>query len=663
MTDHPSPALPSRVATWVLAGVCVAMVGFYALLAVTRNSELGNRTAAEAYYNRLVEGFRAGQLSLRQEAPAGLAALADPYDPEANGPFRGVVYTDTNRIHDLTFFRGKLYLYFGVTPALLLFWPAVGLTGHYVSHQLAVALFAAAGFLLGVGLLAAIRRCCFPQTSPWTLVAGALALGLANGFPITLSRPDVWEVPIFCGYALSMLTLVLLWRALLRPESRARWLALASLAFGLAIGSRPSLFFGAAILLLPVVRGWSSGWRERRRLLAAAVLPIAAIGIGLMVYNQLRFGSPFEFGQTYQIAGERQDRGHFGLQHLGFNLWAYFLAPAQWSAGFPFVEPGELPALPRGHGIVEGPYAVLVMAPFTWLALAWCWLRRIPVAAERTGLALFLSAPAWLFVTSTALLGCFYGTCNRYQIEFVPALVLLAAVGLFALEAGLAGNRVGLRLARLGSGAALVFSIAFNLLMGAERRAQSLTFEGAMMVHANRVPEALPLLEQATRLKPGLGSAQMMLALAYGLEGRRADVTERVGEAVRRNPGRAGQLYENYGQSLAQVGQPGDLLMLLDAALKETPGLARLHYESAMVLAGADRLVEALPHFEAAARLDPTNPANLANLGAALAQAGRQAEARAALEQALRLNPNLPGVREILGGLPAAGAPPPFLRR
>ena len=48
------------------------------------------------------------------------------------------------------------------------------------------------------------------------MLAGALALGLANGFPITLSRPDVWEVPIFCGYALTMLTLGLLWRALLR---------------------------------------------------------------------------------------------------------------------------------------------------------------------------------------------------------------------------------------------------------------------------------------------------------------------------------------------------------------------------------------------------------------------------------------------------------------
>ena len=133
MTDHPSPAPASPLASWALAAICAVTVGLYALLACTRDPELGNRAAADAYYNQLVDGFRSGQLSLKHDAPAGLAALADPYDPAANGDFRGTVYTDTNRVHDLTYYQGKLYLYFGVTPALLLFWPAA-MTGHYVSQ-------------------------------------------------------------------------------------------------------------------------------------------------------------------------------------------------------------------------------------------------------------------------------------------------------------------------------------------------------------------------------------------------------------------------------------------------------------------------------------------------------------------------------------------------
>ena len=145
---------------------------------------------------------------------------------------------------------------------------------------------------------------------------------------------------------------------------------------GLAVGARPSLLFGGVVLFGPVALGWAEGGPARRRLLAAACGPVVAVGLGLMAYNQLRFGSPFEFGQTYQLAGERQDRLHFSLAPLWFNLRAYFLAPAELGGGFPFVEPARLGAPPAGHGGVETPFGTLAMIPFTWLALAlpFAWL-------------------------------------------------------------------------------------------------------------------------------------------------------------------------------------------------------------------------------------------------------------------------------------------------
>jgi Flp pilus assembly protein TadD len=652
------------MASWLLAATCALVVGVFGLIACTRDSELGNRTAADAYYNLLVSGFRSGQLNLKQEAPAGLATLPDPYDPEASSPFRGAVFTDTGRVHDLSYFRGRLYLYFGVTPALLLFWPVTAVTGHYVSHQQAVALFAAAGYLLSVWLLRSAWRRYFPEASPWVVAAGALALGLANGFPIILTRPDVWEVPIFCGYALSMLTLVLVWRAVHEPGARVRLLALASLAFGLAVGARPSLLFGAVVLLVPVAVGWTAAGPARWRLLLAATGPIAAVGCGLMVYNQLRFGSPFEFGQTYQLAGERQDRAHFGLEHLGFNLRAYFFTPTAWGGGFPFVQSVALPPAPVGHGGVEVPFGAVAMIPFTWLAVGLGLARRDRGEPSRRGWVLFLTAPAVLFFTSALVLGCFYGTCARYEAEFVPMLVLLAALGALALDRGLAGRPPWRRAARVATGAVLLYSVTFNVLAGIRWRADLLTVEGASLVYDGRDAEAVAVLEQATTLKPGLGTAQMTLALAYGRTGRADEASARIAEAVRRNPAAAEQYYRTYGQGVLQVGRPEDLLLLLNAALQQTPGSAGLHNELGAFLAGRGRLPEALPHFETAVRLEPGNPGNLANLGMALAQLGRPAEARTALQKALQLEPNLDGVREYLARLqPAAGAPPPFLLR
>src|SRR5690242_16165287 len=112
--------------------VALGTIALYAAIAWTRVSELGNGTAQAACYNLLVDGFRAGQLSPKLDAPPGLPALADPYDPGANSVFRGDSFTGTGRLHDLSYYRGRLYLYFGVAPALLLFWPYEMVTGHYL---------------------------------------------------------------------------------------------------------------------------------------------------------------------------------------------------------------------------------------------------------------------------------------------------------------------------------------------------------------------------------------------------------------------------------------------------------------------------------------------------------------------------------------------------
>ena len=259
---------PTRVATtawapWVILGtVCALVIGFFAWSA--RPGWLGMRTwrAEDAYYNLLVRGFRAGQLDLKTEVPAGFAHLADPYDPIANADY---LLVDGHPLWDLSYYHGKLYLYFGVTPALVLFWPYAALTGHYLWHKDAVVVFCAIGFLASVGLLCLVWRRYFPEVGLAVVAAGTLALGLAGFTPIILPRAEVYEVAISCGYALTMLALLALWGACHRPHQRGRWLAAASLAYGLAIGARPNVLFGAVILLVPVALAWREGRMQKGR--------------------------------------------------------------------------------------------------------------------------------------------------------------------------------------------------------------------------------------------------------------------------------------------------------------------------------------------------------------------------------------------------------------
>ena len=117
-----------------------------------------------------------------------------------------------------------------------------------------------------------------------------------------LPRSDVYEVAISCGYMLTMLALGAIWCALHDPERR--WPVAGGGESGLRAG-------GGGATELVVRRGHPAGAGRRRRgaerrriwlLLVAAIVPITLIGLGLMLYNDLRFDNPFEFGMHYQLA-------------------------------------------------------------------------------------------------------------------------------------------------------------------------------------------------------------------------------------------------------------------------------------------------------------------------------------------------------------------------
>ena len=68
----------------VFGMVCALVIGIFAWSAESGYFELASPRAEDSYYNLLVQGFRAGQLNVKREAPPGLAQLADPYDPAVN---------------------------------------------------------------------------------------------------------------------------------------------------------------------------------------------------------------------------------------------------------------------------------------------------------------------------------------------------------------------------------------------------------------------------------------------------------------------------------------------------------------------------------------------------------------------------------------------------
>jgi tetratricopeptide (TPR) repeat protein len=601
--------------------------------------------AEDAYYNLLVRGFRAGQLDLKTEVPAGLAQLTDPYDPVANAAY---LLVDGHPLWDLSYYHGKLYLYFGVTPALVLFWPYAALTGHYLGHKEAVVVFCAVGFLASVGLLCLVWRRYFPEVGLAVVAAGALALGLAGFTPIVLPRAEIYEVAISCGYALVILALLAVWEACHRVDQRGRWLAAASLAYGLATGARPSLLLGAVILLVPVALAWRGGQRIWVPLLAATG-PITCIGLGLMYYNTLRFDSPLEFGIKYELSSLRMSTVQFWSPHyLGFNSWVYFLAPARWGARFPYVHDVKLPPWPAGHVNPEHPFGVLTSVPLVWLALAapLAWQGRS--ADARCLLRGSLAAVALLFAICAVNLGCYFAANVRYEMDFCAALVLLAIVGILSLERALAGKPTWRRAARWAWGLLLVFSLAFNLMASAIYHAEYHSKLGALLLERGLVNEAIRQFKQALRFEPDDAEAHNNLGSFLAREGQTDEAIHHFEETIRLEPDHP-LVHYNLGNALLVKGQVDEAIRQFQAAIRLKPDHAEAHYNLATALASKGQTDEAIILYREATRLNPGNADAHYNLGLTLASKGQTEEAIQSFEASLKVKPDYSEAHNHLG--------------
>lgn len=408
------------------------------------------------YYNLLIDGWLDGQLAMKVDVPEALLQLPDPYDPRTRPPGLG--------LHDASFYRGKYYLYFGVAPVATLMLPFRLLTGNGLPLAAAVLVFVYGGFVASAAVWLAVRRRYFPE-SGLTVSAGALlVLGFASLGPVLLRRPQIWELPIAAGYAFAMVALWAVFHSLHSPRRSGVWLAAAGLALGLSVGSRPTYLVATPLLLIPVILRGRAARRVPWGFGLCGLVPLAGVGALLALHNTLRFGNPLEFGQTYQFSLDYEARvRHFSLAYAGFNGWRYFFSAARWSEYFPFIRPAEVPARPEGFGGYDDVYGVLANLPAAWFALA------LPLAggAGRGRLMAWIGAVVVLFAGPAVMLLGFFGSLARYELDFTPALMLLACTGALALEQRVkVAARIAWGAAALGSAVfAGLFSLQLNRLL------------------------------------------------------------------------------------------------------------------------------------------------------------------------------------------------------
>lgn len=443
MNDAPrTAAIPrARVSRWETPAVGVVLglaAWFYFWTATTAGSPLTWERTPYDLYNRLAEGFLAGRTSFVEEPPPELAKLANPYDPAQNAPYR--------RFHDVTYYQGRYYLYFGPGPVLFLLAPWKLVTGSWLPQNLAALAFGWGVALMGVVVLREARARWFPAAPAWLVVSAAAVLCFGNLVPLLLRRPIYYEVAVASGAFFGLLTLWFFLRATAATGRKRAWLVATGLGLGATVSCRPDYVLGSLFFIGVVA--WShrpaDGWRAWPAWLRPwlpLALPYAACMAALMAYNHARFGSVGEFGTSYMLAGSNQlGVSQVSPRYVPINLYYYLAAAPHFSAYFPFVLVTGLPpfAAAAGYGGQENIYGFVLVVPAVWAAAGlWPVLRR---GAPESALQLWGRAALGLAAGNLLFLLFLMGAANRYLVDFVPTLVVLATVGILEVHTRVAGR-------------------------------------------------------------------------------------------------------------------------------------------------------------------------------------------------------------------------------
>ncbi|MEI8088732.1 MAG: GtrA family protein [Opitutaceae bacterium] len=426
------------------AAVVVIVLAWYGYVGVRTNPSLIHGQPV-GLYDRLTEGFVAGQTHLKLIPDPRLKTLPNPWAGAQGIP----------RAHDATYFNDRYYVYFGAAPTVVLLVPWRVLTGTFLPDGAATGIFCTVGFLLALSFYSRCERLFFWALGRgWIFIFG-LMIGLGSFVQFELRSKDFYQVPIACAFACGLgVAHALLTAATARSLRRqAVALALASLLGGLAVGARPNYFFALGSVAFVGVWIWLRQARTNRSrspsawwLLAATVGPASLIGASIAAYNYARFGSLLEFGLRYQFAAvDMREIKLFGLERVRLAFEGYVLAGRDYGRYFPFIRQ------------TSENIGLLTWAPFALVALAWplTWLTK----AGRSRAWLLGLGGLWLIaLLNFGSLMLYYYVFDRYVLDFLPAMTLVASVMVSAWLARTQGAQK-----RMG-GAALVALLGYTSL-------------------------------------------------------------------------------------------------------------------------------------------------------------------------------------------------------
>lgn len=322
---------------------------------------------------------------------------------------------------DHAFYNGHYYMYFGVVPVLLLFIPFKLVTGRSLVTFHATQIFTVLCIIAFFLLLYFIAKKYFPGMPVGTYIAASSAVSVITLGYFT-QAPALYCTAISGGVCFMLWSLLLYFYAVFfakKEKAQVLCAFLAALAGALAFGCRPPAAL-ANIVAIPLAIAYAKNYKGKHivRNFIIIAIPYVVVAALLMAYNYVRFDSPFEFGQAYQLTSMDQTRfsGFFeriNFWNMTYGLLENFFGIGELTKEFPHF---------AGHG------GFFMTYPLMWLGAIYLCHDSVRRSLKEKQASLFAFSLLLHPIIVTVIDLQWAGLCERYRLDAYFALGILVFI-------------------------------------------------------------------------------------------------------------------------------------------------------------------------------------------------------------------------------------------
>lgn len=405
-------------------------------------------------YNELTLALAQGKVDLNgvntqskaeeQEEIEALQKLDNPYEWKQRA---GMVYK-----WDRAFYNGKYYCYFGIVPVLFIYLPIYLITGILISTKYVSIFLILLTVIMMYKLALTIADKWYRKVNPWIVLGTMACFVNVSMLLYCVNGAKFYEVATVSALACALGGIDCIINAFEKNKTKKKLLLAGAILMALSVGCRPN-FALASFMVLPLVLNGlakSGGFKKtkgkrknlinyikavfsKKNITAIVVfaVPYVIIGLGLMYYNYIRFGSIAEFGAKYQLTV--YDTSYYkmtDLSKLPIAIARGLLMPPTVNSVFPYIN--AVAESSNYAGYLYGiSYVGILANPIMWLIvmLPWSLKRGIKKSGYR-GFAIAGTVMGLFMCFFTTAMG---GISLRYWADFAWMLFIPVIFVIFDL--------------------------------------------------------------------------------------------------------------------------------------------------------------------------------------------------------------------------------------